>query len=216
MFHKSKLMLSICVLVYCVFVASLSFAQPSDEEYLQGRVQPKSGKNIAQKIIAVPTAMARFPFYITGKGIKHTAIFIDDIALIPRARALLTSDDGLIALYPTVMFGGRTGLGAELNFFNKRFLEPGNKLSLQASYSTNSHQNHFIRYKIPDLAGSFFLDMSFGYNLNTNEDFYGIGNDADDEARTNFEHEKLGGRLAAGVELKEWLRTRFHVDYADH
>ncbi len=109
MFHKSKLMLSICVLVYCVFVASLSFAQTSDEEYLQGRVQPKSGKNIAQKIVAVPTAMARFPFYITGKGIKKTAIFIDDIALVPRAKALLTSDDGLVALYPTVTAGGRTG-----------------------------------------------------------------------------------------------------------
>jgi len=204
------------MLICCAFMVSLSFAQISDEEGLRLRRQLKPKRNIVQEIVAVPTAIVRLPFFLIGKGSKITAIFIDDIALIPRTKAFLTSDDGLIAFYPTVSVGGRAGLGGELNFFNKRSLKPGNKLSLQAAYTTNGHQNHFIMYQIPELAGLLSLDMDFGYNVNTNEDFFGIGNETDYGNRMNFRHEKLGGGLAVGIGLTEWLRTGIHADYTDH
>ena len=216
MLHRSKFRLLICVLICCVFMISVSFAQISDEEGLKLRRQRKPKRNIVQDIVAIPTGIVRLPFFLAGKGAKITAIFIDDIALIPRAKAFLTSDDGLIALYPTVSVGGRAGLGGELNFFNKRFLKPGNKLSLLASYTTNGHQNHFIEYQIPELAGLLSLDMDFGYNVNTNEDFFGIGNDTAYGKRTNFRHEELGGGLAVGIGLTEWLRASIHGDYTDH
>ena len=206
----------ICVLVCCVFAVSLSFAQTSDEEGLRLRRQRMPEKSLAQNIIAVPTVIIKFPFFITGKSIKYTAVFIDEHALVPRTKALLTSDDELVALYPTASLGGRSGLGGELNFFNNRFLKKGNKLSLQASYTTNRHQNHYIRYQIPEMIGPFFLDAHSGYNVVTNEDFFGIGNDSSRDDRTNFRHEELGGCLTVGAALTRWFRMRFHADYTDH
>jgi outer membrane protein assembly factor BamA len=158
----------------------------------------------------------KFPFFVTGKAIKYSAVFIDEKALVPRTKALLTSDDGLVALYPTASLGGRSGLGGELNFFSKRFLKKGNKLTLHASYTTNRHQNHYIRYQIPEMFGPFFLDARGGYRVTANEDFFGIGNDSSRDDRTNFRHEELGGCLTAGAALTRWFRMRFHADYTDH
>jgi outer membrane protein assembly factor BamA len=205
-----------CVLVCFVFAASLSLAQTSDEEGLRLRRQRMPGKSLTQSIIAVPTVIIKFPFFATGKAIKYTAVFIDEKALVPRTKALLTSDDGLVALYPTVSLGGRSGLGGELKFFNKRFLKKGNKLSLQASYTTNRHQNHYIRYQIPEMIGPFFLDARGGYQVTANEDFFGIGNDSSRDDRTNFRHEELGGCLTVGAALTRWFRMRLHADYTDH
>ena len=216
MFHRPKLRLPTCALICHVFAASLSFAQTSDEEGLRLRLQRKPKKSVAQHIIFVPTGAVKFLPYLTGKGIKHTAVYIDQIALIPRTRALLTSDDGLVALYPTASLGGRSGLGGELKFFNKRFLRMGDRLYLQAAYSTMGHQDHFVRYKIPEMFGRLSLDMRAGYRVVTNEDFFGIGNETDRDDRTNFRHEKLGGELKVGGIWKKWLRTRLLVDYADH
>ena len=221
-------MCAVCALICCVLVASLSlhfvqgqaFAQTSDEEGLRLRRQRMPEKNIAQQIIAVPTVILKFPFFVTGKGIKYTATFIDNTALIPRTKALLTSDDGLVALYPTVGLGGRSGFAGELKFFNKRFLKKGNRLSLQASYSTNRHQDHYIRYQIPEMIGPLFLDMRGGYQVKTNEDFFGIGNETErgdnDRNRTNFRHEELGGELTVGAAWAKWLRTQLLIDYTDH
>jgi outer membrane protein assembly factor BamA len=196
-------------------------AQTSDEEGLRLRRQRMPKKNLAQQIIAVPTMVMKFPLFLTGRGIKHTAIFISDISLIPRTRALLTRDDELVALYPAASLGGRSGLAAELNFFNKRFLKKGNKLSLQASYSTNRHQDSYISYQIPEMLSAYagtslFLDMRGGYEVKTNEDFFGIGNESNRDDRTNFRHEQLGGELTVGVAWTKSLRTRLLIDYTDH
>ena len=125
-----------------MFVTSVSLAQISDEEGLRLRRQRKPEKSTIQKIVAVPTTIIKFPVFLVGRGIKSTALFISDTNLIPRTKALLTSDDELIALYPTASLSGRAGLGGALKFFNKRFLKKGNKLSLQASYSANRHQKN--------------------------------------------------------------------------
>lgn len=214
MLHRLRLELLICVLICCVLVASLSFAQTSDEEGLRLRRQRMPGKSLVQQIIDVPTMLIKLPFFLTGRAFKYTAIFIDEKALIPRTRAVLTSDDELVAFYPTASWGTRAGLGGELKFFNKRFLKKGNKLSLQASYTTNSHQYHYARYKIPELIGPVSLDMRGGYQVNANEEFSGIGNDSDQES--NFRHEELGGELTVGFALTRWFRTQLLVDYTDH
>ena len=196
-----------------------SAQKPGETDPLLRREQ-KPGKNLIQKIITVPTKVLRIPFFLTGRGIKHTALFIGDINLIPRVRAFLTSDDELVALYPTGSLGGRAGLGGELRFFNKRFLKMGNKLSLQGAYSTGGHQNHYIRYQIPEMVGPLFLDVRGGYEVNTNEDFFGIGNDTErdnkDKDRTNFLHEEAGGELTVGAAWTDWFRTQITVDYTDH
>lgn len=82
------------------------------------------------------------------------------------------------------------------------------------SYTTNSHQYHYARYKIPELIGPVSLDMRGGYQVNANEEFSGIGNDSDQES--NFRHEELGGELTVGFALTRWFRTQLLVDYTDH
>ena len=207
---------SMCVLICYMLVASLAlyfvqgqaFAQTSDEEGLRLRRQRMPKKNVVQYIITVPTMIGKFPFFAVGKGIKNTAIFIDEIELIPRIEILLTSDDELVAFYPTASFGGRAGPGGELNFFNKRFPKEGYRLSLKASYSANRHQNHYIRYRIPEMFGLLSLDMRGGYQVNTNE--------TDRNNRTNFRHREFGGGLKVGAAWTKWLRTQLLVDYTDH
>ena len=200
-----------------MFITSVASAQLSDEEAARLRRERKPKKNLAQKILTVPTKVIRLPFFILGRGIKHTALFIGDINLIPRTKMLLTSDDELIALYPTGSLGGRAGLGGELRFFDKRFLKRGNKLSLQGAFSVNGHQNHYIRYQIPEMVGPLFLDMRGRYQVKTNEDYFGPdGNESERDGRTNFLHEKAGGELTVGAAWTDWFRTQFTVDYTDH
>jgi outer membrane protein assembly factor BamA len=205
------------VLLFFHFIQGQVFAQISDEEALQLRKQRVPEANIAQRLVAVPTIAVKFPLFLASRGVKYTAIFIEEKALIPRTRDLLTSDDRLIALYPTASLGGRAGLSGELNFFNKRFPRKGNRLSLQAGFSTNSHQNHHIRYRIPEMFGLMHLDTRVRYHVKTNEDFFGPdGNDSLREERTNFRHEELGGELKVGASWAKWFRTRILVDYTDH
>ena len=173
-------------------------------------------RNLIQNITIVPTSIVKFPFFLSGKAIKYTSIFIDENRLIPRTKALFTSDDGLIAFYPTVSWGGRSGLGGELNFFDKKFPKAGSRIYLQAGYSANGHQNHYIRYRIPEMFGLLSLDTRARYYVNTNEDFFGIGSETDRDARTNFRHEEFGGKLELKASLIKWLKAELLIDYTDH
>lgn len=216
MVRRLSLVLLIYSLIFCVSAISLSSAQTSDEEGLRLRRQRIPRKNLAQKILAVPTLTIKFPFFVAGRGIRYTGEFIEDKRLIPRTRAVLTSDDGLIALYPTAGLGGRSGLEGELRFFNKRFPVKGNKLSSKASYSTKRHQDHYIRYQIPEMMGLISLGTRAFYHVKANEDFFGIGNESDRDGRTNFRHEEIGGELKLGAVWAKWFRTGLVVDYTDH
>ena len=224
MLRRPGLKLSMCALIHFVLVLMLFlhfaqgwvFAQTPDEEGLRLRKQRIPKRNVAQWVAFVPITAVKFPLFIVSRGVKYTGIFIEEKALIPRTRDLLTSDDRLIALYPTASLGGRAGLSGELNFFDKRFPRKGNRLSLQAGFSTNSHQNHYIRYRIPEMFGLMHLDTRVRYHVKTNEDFFGIGNKSDRGGRTNFRHEELGGELKVGASWTKWFRTRILVDYTDH
>ena len=50
MLHNSKLRLLIGVLICCMFITSLTFAEIPDEEGLRQRRERRPGKNTAQKI----------------------------------------------------------------------------------------------------------------------------------------------------------------------
>ena len=180
-------------------------------------------KSTVQQIVGVPYWVIKTPFFLTGRGVRYTFVFINKTNVLPKVNNLLTSDDGLVALSPTVSFGGRAGLMGELTYSNKRFLKRGNRLRLHTSYSLESHQNHYLRYQAYDLIGPLYLDIQGRYNVNTNEDFFGIGPDLDNikgdgdlEDETNFRHEQLGGDLTIGAKWSKFLHTELLVDFTDH
>lgn len=231
MLHRPKLIRWIAIgrlsllytLTCCTFAASLSYAQMSDEDGLRLRRQQMPKKNTVQRIVAWPYTVVRLPFFVTGRAIGYTVTFIDDTQLFPRVKDFLTSDDGLVSLYPTASFGGRSGLTGELTFSDRKFLKQGNRLGLHTSYSVEAHQNHYARYQAYDLIGSLYLDIRGRYNVNTNEDFFGIGpdisdvkGDGDQEDETNFRHEQLGGDLTIGVRWRKFFGTEVLINFTDH
>ncbi|MCH8293397.1 hypothetical protein IH992_20125, partial [Candidatus Poribacteria bacterium] len=130
-------------LICGILSTSLAFAQTSDEEGLQQRRKRMPKYNLAQKIAWVPYTVIRAPLFILREGIKQSYFFSQKA---PNPRELLTSEDGLVALYPAAGFGGQGGFTGELTFFHQRFLKQGNELRLKGAYSASSFQNHYIRY----------------------------------------------------------------------
>lgn len=75
-------------------------------------------KSTVQQIVGAPYWILKTSFFLTGRGLRHTFVFINKDVL-PRVNNLLTSDDGLASLSPTVSFGGRVGLMGGLTYSKK-------------------------------------------------------------------------------------------------
>ena len=210
-------------MLMCLFGVTLSVAEVSDEEGLRRRRERMPKSNTAQKIATVPYYIIRTPFFLLGRGVWYSYAFVRDTHVVPKTVDLLTSDDGLVSLFPTASLGGRSGLTGELTYSHRRFLKRGNRLNLHTSYSVNGYQDHYARYRAFNLIGPVFLDVRGGFNVNTSEDFYGIGPDLSDvegdgdlNDQTNFRHERLGGNLKIGAQWNRYLSSSVLVDFIDH
>lgn len=208
------------VLIGCILGTSFVFAQVSDEEGLRQRKKRRPKPNTAQIVAMVPYFAIRMPLFLVAQGMKQS-YFLARKA--PNPRELLTSEDGLVGLYPSAGFGGRDGLIGELTFFHKRFVKRGNELRAHGSYSTSAFQNHYIRYRAYDLIGPVYLDIRGRYNVNTEEDFFGIGpdlsdvdGDGDEEGETNFRHEQGGADLTIGAKWQKYFHTQFVFNFTNH
>ena len=207
------------VLICGLLGALLTFVQPvadaqqgttSGEEGLQQRQKRTPRRNTAQMVAAVPYYIIRLPIFLVGQGVKQSL-------------RLVRTAPGLIALYPTVSFGGQGGFTGRLTLLHKSFLKHGNELRLRGAYSVSSRQRHSVRYRAYNLIGPVDAQIRGRFHVDPKDRFFGIGPDLDDVAgdgdeadETNFRHEQLGGDFIVGATWQKFFRTEVFANITKH
>lgn len=185
-------------------------AQSNEEQGLDARRDRRPSKSLTDHVIDVPGTIVQLPLGVLALSIKYSMIGVDKARLPNRLDALFREP-----VSPVVSYGARAGVAAGLRVKLREIGADTSDLTFHATYSTNSHQEYYARYRAYNLAGSYYLRGKAGYNVNTNEDFYGIGNDPD-AVQSNFEHATAGGGVAFGSEFAGSFGAELRADVADH
>ena len=199
-----------CAIACALFAATTAIAQSNEEEGLDARRARVHTKSAVEHVINVPGLVLQIPFRALGLTLKYSMIGVDKTRLPERVKAIFREP-----LSPVVSYGSRPGFAGGLRLKLRDVGADDSDLTAHGTYSTNSHQDYYLRYRARDIAGRFYMSARAGYNVNTNEDFY-LTNAADTGARSNFEHELIEARFAGGGQLTDRIGAELRVEASDH
>ncbi|MAF09627.1 hypothetical protein CMK11_04180, partial [Candidatus Poribacteria bacterium] len=172
--------------IACALLAAApAMAQSNEEQGLQARRERVQETSTRDHIIDLPGKLVQLPLGVLGLTLKYSMIGVDRTRLPQRLKAIFREP-----LSPIVSYGSRPGFAGGLRLKIRDIGARDSDLTVHGTYSTNSHQDYYARYRARDIADRFYMHARAGYNVNTNEDFY-LTNAADTGARSNFEHELI-------------------------
>jgi hypothetical protein len=128
--------LAICALVLAEAVSAPCASPPSDRppdlrcgEPLDGRVplEPSTGRKVGQAALAVPRVATQVVLWPAVKALD----LLEYHRVIDWARALLTTDDGLIGVRPEIQYSTSFSPTGGLRFFYRRLPSPGSELMMR-------------------------------------------------------------------------------------
>ena len=197
--------------IACALLAAApAMAQSNEEQGLQARRERVQETSTRDHIIDLPGKLVQLPLGVLGLTLKYSMIGVDRTRLPQRLKAIFREP-----LSPIVSYGSRPGFAGGLRLKIRDIGARDSDLTVHGTYSTNSHQDYYARYRARDIADRFYMTARAGYNVNTNEDFYLVGA-ADTGTRSSFEHELMGGRLAGGAQWTDSIGTELRVEVSDH
>lgn len=198
------------VIVVAALVVGAAAAQSNQEQGLEARRERAPRKSVTDHVIDLPGTIVELPLAALGLTLKYSMIGLDKTRLPNRMEALFREP-----ISPVVSYGSRAGVAGGLRVKLRHIGPDASDLTLHGTYSTSGHQDYYARYRADDLAGRFYVRGKAGYDVNTNEDFYGIEADPN-PVQSNFEHAVAGGRVAVGTAWTDAIQTELRADVSDH
>lgn len=163
-----------------------------------------------ENVINIPGQILYLPFRLIYSGVKPVISFAEKSEVSARIMDFFSSDDGKRAAYPT--YYSRTGGG--LKFYQKDLVNPGSKLSLSTTIGLHWRQLYRVRLRQLDLGKNLTADFTAQYRFLSDENFFGLGNDALKADESNFALKQASFVSGLGMDLgeKAYLGTIFTLD----
>lgn len=193
-------------------------ARPPDPrcgEALDGRPPVEAKVTLPQAALTVPRLAARGVFW----PIVKTSDFVEEHKLLPWMTALLTTDDGLIGLRPSVQYSTGFLPTGGLRFFDRRLPGPGSELS--AHLATGGPQAILAEALAQ---GPAWLGLSLRGSWNRRHDrlFAGIGPNTEEQLAARgqglarYASDNAFAELRWSRELATGLMVAVHTDLTRH
>ena len=184
--RRQNLFTFFCYILICTFLSNfqgLSYGQENDEKDVPREQQPvqdrKVGDSLVENLAELPGKLITAPFYFTIELLK--LLHVQKIYL--RTTDLLTSEDGTRTLRPIFSPGG----GGGATFRQRNLLHPGMTFRAHASFANKTRRLVHGDLRDPGLFSQKWGLHLRGFNWRKpTERFYGIGNDAKEEDRTDY------------------------------
>jgi len=200
----------VAAVTLALLFAMPALAQSNEEAGLAARQTRLKTKPMHDHLLDLPGTLIESPIGLLGLTIKYSMIVADKTRVTRRIEALFREP-----ISPVVSYGSRPGFAGGLRVKLRGIGAETSDLTFHGTFSTNSHQDYYVRYRAYELADRVYVHGRAGYNVNTNEDFYGVGTEGAG-FRSVFEHTLASGRLTAGTDWTDSVRTELRVDVADH
>jgi hypothetical protein len=199
----------------CAEPASARPPDPRCGESLDGRApaEPSAARKVGQAALAVPRVATQVMFW----PIVETASFIEYHHVVDWARAILTTDDGLVGVRPDIQYSTSFAPTAGLRFFYRRLPGPGSELMLRARTAGPSIVLGQIGVQGPNWSG---LSLVATFDRRNDRLFAGTGPlssaelDAIGQGRARYASDNVAAQLLWSRRLPLRLVARAHGDIA--
>lgn len=134
------------------------------------------------------------PFYIPEylfRGLfwplKKFVNFAEEVHLPSRAKDFFSNEDHTIWLYPIVTYSTDDGFSAGLNFKNKDVFDVDKyEIGASAIVYANSDQAYSFSFEKEQAWHQTFFEFNADYSDDSNEDFFGLGQDSEEESEAIY------------------------------
>jgi hypothetical protein len=186
---------------------------PRCGETLDGRApaEPSPARKAGQAALAVPRVVTQAAFW----PVVTTADVVENHHVVDWARAILTTDDGLVGVRPEIMYSTSFITSGGLRFFYRRLPGPGSELTLRARTGGPAIVLGQLGLRGPDRSG---LSLLVTYDRRNDRLFAGVGprNDEDLLAlglrSARYASDNLGGELRWSRRFPFHLVPQAHAD----
>jgi hypothetical protein len=184
----------------CAAVESERPPDPRCGETLDGRVaaEPSTARRVGQAALAVPRLATQAAFWPVVK----TADVVDRHHVVNWARAILTTDDGLVGVRPELQYSTSFMPTGGLRFFYRRLPGPGSEIMLRARTAGPAIVLGEVGVHGPERTG---LSLSAVYDRRNDRLFAGVGPRTDEDLQTTGQGAARYASDNLGVELR-WAR----------
>jgi surface antigen Omp85-like protein len=186
---------------------------PRCGEALDGRAppEPSTARKVGQAALAVPRVATQVVLWPVIK----TADVAEDYHVVSWARAVLTSDDGLVGVRPELQYSTSFVASGGARFFYRRLPGPGSEIMLRARTGGSSIMLGEVGLRGPDRSG---LSLLATFDRRNDRLFAGVGprTDADlaaaGEASARYASDNYGAGLRWSRRLLLHLVPEAHAD----
>ena len=209
---KFRTLQILCSLVLAVFLVSHVVAQeqgPQDSAYPTVRIVDPA------KVRREPTPLVRIglaPFSLAGSGMERGLYLVEEHKLQDRLQIIL-GNRNIHPLFGSL--GDDSGFGGGFAFSTVGVTAPhfGFIGDFHVTAKKYMEANGGVRFRQNERIGEVVLDLTAGYRLRPEEDFWGIGAEPG-SPRSNFNLQERSVRGAMEVRHSNQLRSGWEVKYS--
>ncbi|HER34191.1 MAG TPA: hypothetical protein ENO19_01820, partial [Halothiobacillaceae bacterium] len=186
----------VALMALCAAVPARGEDALSDSTFAQKR----SAREPWERVVSFPSDVVDLALDIPFNIVKATAGFVYDHHVVEKVVDFLTADDGTRGLVP--VFEPRGGGGAK--YFHRNIWTDGSKLTVHATAGRYHRQSYGVEMKRVALSGGpLTAGFIFGYDFDSDEEFFGLGPGTDPGNESNYAHEHAHGEFRLGLPVSE-------------
>ncbi len=156
-------------------------------------------------VVNLPGYILYLPFWLVYSAVLPVIGWVDRSDFVPRLKDLLVSEDGKRMAFP--VYESQYGLG--LVYSQYGLFTPLSELEITGMMGLWWKRYLAVEVRRMALGGPFHAGIGARYMLWTDAAFFGIGNDSQEDDRTNFAHRQPSLWASVGLNLGKRLSGDF-------
>ena len=206
------------LMIALLLIASITcFANPTDTTRFSARYADSllihqnklKSKSTVEMIVSFPGYVAFLPLKIVFEVQKFIIAQAFEGNFLAEVLDVLTTDDDTRGILPTYS----SSSGGGLKFFQKGLFTPNSKLSLSATMGLRERKQFQLKLKKIEFSKRINSQFLVKYHFQSDESFYGIGQDTRVDDRTNFANELGNAEFNVGIQFSEKNRVGIMAGY---
>lgn len=206
------------LMIALLLIASITcFANPTDTTRFSARYADSllihqnklKSKSTVETIVSFPGYVAFLPLKIVFEVQKFIIAQAFEGNFLAEVLDVLTTDDDTRGILPTYS----SSSGGGLKFFQKGLFTPNSKLSLSATMGLRERKQFQLKLKKIEFSKRINSQFLVKYHFQSDESFYGIGQDTRVDDRTNFANELGNAEFNVGIQFSEKNRVGIMAGY---